>query len=115
MIHRTGDIAAFVGAVAATVTCIAYHLSARWWKSEEGRHLMSFTAALALFLDWATYRIIFGHPTALKHGDDVARTVVFVVVAALLVWQFLLLGRRQIWASWRRGSDRAADRRKRKG
>lgn len=102
MIHRLGDIAAIIGAVAATVTCIAYHLSARWWESEEGRHLMSFTAALAVYLDWASYRILTSQAALLKAGDDVARTVVFASVAVLLVWRFLLLGRRQIWASWRR-------------
>lgn len=108
MIHQVGDFAAFVGATAATVTCIAYHLSARWWESEEGRHLMSFTAALALYLDWASYRILTSQAVTLKPGDDVTRTVIFASIAALLVWRFLLLGRRQIWASWRRTGGRRA-------
>lgn len=112
MIHRLGDLAAMIGAGTATVTCIAYHLSARWWESEEGRHLMSFTGALALFLDWASYRIVASQQAALKPGDDVTRTVIFAAIAVLLVWRFLLLGRRQIWASWRKGSGRAADDRK---
>lgn len=106
MINLLGDIAVFVGALAATAFVIAYHLSARWWKSEEGRHLMCFTGVIALALDYSSWRVVTAPMRPLPLTVDLIRTLLFAAIAALLVWRFWMLARRQIWAPWRRSSKR---------
>jgi hypothetical protein len=102
MIHAIGDVAVFVGAAAATVFVIAYQLVARWWRSEEGRHLMSFTGVIALALDYSAWRVLTAQIRPLPISVEVIRTLIFCAIAVLMVWRCWILGRRQIWAPWRR-------------
>jgi hypothetical protein len=101
MIHALGDVAQYVGALAAVAFVVAYHLSARWWSSEEGRHLMSFTGVIGLILVWLSWRTFATDQRAPSAGVDIERAAIYCSVAVLLVWRFWMLGRKQIWASWR--------------
>ena len=98
MIHTIGTVALWAGVAAGLLFCLAYHLSARWWASAEGRHLMSFTAALTLIIGWLAYRSITA-ARSLSTADQYTRTGVYVIVAALLTWRLVLLWRRQIHPS----------------
>lgn len=102
MIHLIGTVGLVAGAVAATLFVVAYHLSARWWVSEEGRHLMSFTATMAAVLTYTAVRTLTTPARELPRSVEVVRALIFCTVAGLLVWRCWMLGRAQIWASWRR-------------
>jgi hypothetical protein len=96
-VHLAGTIALWLGLVSSAALCGLYHLTAPWWRSAEGRHLMSFTGGLALILSWLAYRSVFAAPPPTA-GDEVGRTV----VAVLMVWRLALLWRRQIRPAFRR-------------
>ena len=96
MIQTIGTIGLAVGAVAATAFVVLYHLAARWWKSEEGWHLMSFTAALAAVFDWLVVRTLTVDPRPMSIGTGLIRASIYCTVAALLVWRLWLLYRLQI-------------------
>lgn len=102
MIHTLGNVALYVGTLAAVAFVVAYHLSARWWSSEEGQHLMSFTALLGVILAWLSCRALDADQPVLALGVDIARSAIYWAVALFLVWRVWMLGRKQIWASWRR-------------
>lgn len=102
MIHLLGTIALLAGAVVATLFVVLYHLSAHWWGSEEGWHVMSFTGAIAAVLDFTSVRALTATPLHLPPGVDVARTLIFGTVAGLLAWRLWMLYRIQIRPSWRR-------------
>ena len=102
-----GDVGVYVGAVAATLFVAVYHLSARWWESAEGRHMMSFTAAMALILDYSGVRLLLAALPPVPPDVAVARAAVFDVVALLLVWRLELLWRLQIRDGIRRLVERS--------
>lgn len=99
MIFTVGTALVVLSAVLAWAFCVGYHVSARWWESEAGRHLMSFTASLAAVLTlWAV-----GALTPTKGlWWDVLRLVAFTGVPLSLAWRLSLLWRRQIWPGLRR-------------
>jgi uncharacterized membrane protein len=96
LIHLIGTIGIVAGAVSATAFVGLYHLSARWWHSEEGWHVMSFTAALAVVFDWLAVRTLLTDARPLAPGIGVTRAVIFWAIASLLLWRLWLLYRRQI-------------------
>lgn len=96
MIHLLGTVSVLAGGVAATLFVVLYHLSARWWTSEEGRHLMSFTFVMAAVLDYVSVRTMVGGSRPPSLGVDVPRFVIFGLVAVLLIWRLLMLYRIQI-------------------
>ncbi|NEA22598.1 hypothetical protein [Actinomadura bangladeshensis] len=100
-LHLAGTVALWLGLVSAAMFCGLYHLSAPWWRSAEGWHLMSFTGGLALILGWLAYRSIFAAPPPTT-GDEVGRTIVYSLVAVLMIWRLGLLWRRQIQPAFRR-------------
>ncbi|WP_141576108.1 hypothetical protein [Actinomadura sp. WMMA1423] len=104
-VHLAGTIALWLALASAVAFCGLYHLTAPWWRSGEGRHLMSFTGGLALILSWLAYRSIFAAPPPTA-GDEVGRTAVYSVVAVLMVWRVGLLWRRQIRPAFRRDEAR---------
>jgi uncharacterized membrane protein HdeD (DUF308 family) len=72
-------------AVAAGVASVVYHWKARWWQSRWGRHVMAVTVSmglLGLYTVLVTLVWPVGPVTAVLR---VARTVLLVIVAGLLV------------------------------
>jgi hypothetical protein len=106
LIHQIGTAAVCVGALAAVLFVVGYHLSAYWWRSEEGWHLEVFTASLAAILGYSSYRNLTGTAVRATPDLEISRTVVFTVVAALLVWRCWMLYRIQIRPIRRRPADR---------
>jgi hypothetical protein len=82
-----------VSAVLAWAVCVLYHLSARWWESEAGRHVMTFTGVLAVVLTlWSI-----GALTPTKGPWwDVLRLAAFTGVPVSLTWRLWLLYRLQV-------------------
>src|SRR3954470_997383 len=102
LIHLLGDVAVFVAATAATLFCLLYHVTAPWRRSQEGWHLMSFTALHALVFGWIAFRIVTASARPLPSGQEEVRTTVYVLAAMCLIWRLFLLYRRQIGPGLRR-------------
>lgn len=98
MIHLLGTICIVAGAVASSGFVALYTISARWYRSEEGWHLMTFTGLLALVLIYTSYRNLTATAAAVPLGVDVARLAIFASVAASLSWRVWMLYRIQIRA-----------------
>ncbi|GAA3223312.1 putative phage holin [Actinocorallia longicatena] len=101
LLRLIGDVAAFVSAGSGIVFCAAYAVTAPWWKSDEGRHLMTFTALLSIAFSWISYRVIVATAT-LSPGEALSRAAVYSALAAGMVWRLALLWRRQIGPGLRR-------------
>jgi hypothetical protein len=102
--QEIGTVLVLLSAALAWMFVAGYHLSARWWTSEAGRHLMTFTAVLAVVLTlWSV-----GALTATKGTWWlVVRLVAFAGVPVSLGWRAWLLWRLQIWPALRRPPTRA--------
>lgn len=99
MIELFGTVLIVASAALASAFCVLYHLSAPWWRSEEGRHTMSFTGVIAVVLTLWTI----GAMTP-AHGPWwlVVRLVAFSGVPLVLAWRLWLLWRLQIRPALRR-------------
>lgn len=93
MIQWIGTALVVVSAVLAWSVCALYHLSARWWASEVGRHVMTFTAVLALVLSlWSVGALV----EAKGEWWQVTRLVAFTGVPVSLGWRLWILYRLQV-------------------
>lgn len=104
MIQTIGTALVVVSAVLAWAVCVTYHLSARWWDSEAGRHLMTFTAVLAVVLTlWSV-----GALTPATKGTwwQIVRLVAFTGVPVSLGWRLWMVYRLQIRPGLRRERSR---------
>lgn len=104
MIKVVGIALVMVSAVLAWAFCVGYHLSARWWRSEAGRHVMTFTAALGVVLSlWSVGALL-----SPERGPwwDVVRLIAFTGVPASLAWRLWMLWRLQIRPGLRRERSR---------
>lgn len=102
MIQLIGTIGLVACAVASSGFVVLYHLSARWWRTEEGWHLMTFTGALAVVFDWVTFRTLAVDPRPVGPAVGIVRAAIFIIIAVLLAWRVWLLYRRQIRPGLRR-------------
>jgi hypothetical protein len=102
VVHTIGTLALWTALGAALLFCLLYHLSAPWWRSAEGRHLMSFTGGLGLVFGWLAYRSVTTAPGDAHPAEETARTCVYLSLAVLLLWRLGLLWRRQIHPALRR-------------
>ncbi|WP_432136845.1 putative phage holin [Streptomyces sp. bgisy154] len=88
-------VASGLAALACVVFAVTYHVRASWWRSEVGRNLMMFAAAVGV-LCAHTVLVTF------LHGDEhvltalrSVRTVVLLLVAVLMVQRTWLLVKAQ--------------------
>lgn len=96
LIHLLGTLSLLAGGLAATVFVALYHLSARWWASEEGWHLMAFTGALGAVLDFVAARTLATPPRPTGITVEAIRLAIYALVAVLLLWRLWMLYRIQI-------------------
>lgn len=93
MIQVAGTVLVVVSALLAWAVCVVYHLSARWWEREVGRHVMTFTATLAVVLTlWAVGAVAPARDT----WWEVLRLVAFTGVPLSLGWRLWIVYRLQI-------------------
>lgn len=107
MIYLAGVVLVIVSAVLAWTVVITYHLSAPWRDSHAGRHVMAFTAVLAVVLTLWTVGLLTS-----AHGTwwDIVRLVAFSGVPAVLAHRLLLLWRLQIRPGIRKEKQRGRTR-----
>lgn len=94
MTHWIGTALIVVSAVLAIAICVLYHLSARWWESETGRHVMSFTGVIALILTLWTIGAL--TQTGDRPWWGTVRLAAFTGVPWVLGWRLWLLIKLQI-------------------
>ncbi|PRX95559.1 putative phage holin [Allonocardiopsis opalescens] len=100
MLHLAGDLLVHTTTVLA-LACVIWHgLTARWWESEAGRHVMSFMASLAAVLVWVSIRNLIGE----FPGYEVIRLILFATVPAVFAHRLYLLVKR-----WRLQRQRHLD------
>ena len=93
---RVGDVALWVATFSACLFVVMYHFSARWWKSEEGWHIMSFTAAIAaVFLYLTVTTTVRSGPSSLPVALQWTRLVIYATFAGLLLWRLSMVTRAQ--------------------
>ena len=95
-VHALGNLGVFAGAASASLFVVVYWLTAPWWKSQEGWHLMAFTGCLGLTLDYSSWRIVTSQVHLQSAGVEVVRAAVFLAVGGLLVWRLVMLYHAQI-------------------
>lgn len=84
-------LALTVIALAGCLTFVGLYSRVRWWRSEVGWHLMTFTSLEALILGLTLARGLWGdYP-----GREVVLTVAFAVFAAASCWRAAILWRTQ--------------------
>lgn len=99
-----GNVLVIVSTLLALAIVVLYHLSSPWRRSEAGRHLMTFTAVIAVVLLLTAIRVVAGAGLDTPWFQWV-RTVVFVGVPIVLAWRLAILWRAQFrgrsWAEIR--------------
>lgn len=93
MITAIGTVLVAASAVLAWTIVVLYHLSAHWWASEPGRHVMTFTASLAVVLTLWTVGLLI--PTK-GMWWEITRLVAFTGIPFGLGWRLRLLWKLQI-------------------
>lgn len=89
MLHAVQTVEIAVGLVCAVAAVLWYGLRARWWASEMGRHLWSYSAVVALLLGLLTVRRLAGD----YRGHEVVSTVGLGLLDWVVAWRLLLLVR----------------------
>ena len=70
---------------------VLYHRAYKWWNNEFGRHLVTFSASLGLFL---TYYLVLAFWPTMPDGLRLwLRTSLFTLLTAVIVWRLVLFGR----------------------
>lgn len=88
-----GTVALWAAVIFGWGFVLAYTISAPWWRSEEGSHLISFTAFLSVIL---TYLAVVGLFSTNVPQYPIVRLLMYGGMAAFMGWRFSLLIRRQI-------------------
>ena len=91
VIVHIGNALVIFTAILSTFFVVYYQKVAPWWHSEAGRHLMSFSASLAVLFDLAVIRIFWGGAL----WFEVVRLVLFIALPVNFVWRILLLYKAQ--------------------
>lgn len=87
-----GDWILYITTGLLVVLCVYYHLTASWWKSAEGRHVMAWTVCTAAIFAFLTSAVS-GRLTL--DGKLWVRIVVYGLFFLLGVWRFVLIARAQ--------------------
>lgn len=94
-----GTIALWTATAIAWAFVLVYAITAPWYRSEEGSHLMSFTGFLAVVM---AYFVIAGALSTNVPQFPLPRLIVWVCVVLLMAWRFSILVRWQIVATLRK-------------
>lgn len=77
------------GVLAGWTFVIRYMLAFRWWSTELGRHLITFSSCLALFETY--YLLVLAWPGL--PGRTAIRTGLFVLLTVAIVWRLVMFER----------------------
>jgi hypothetical protein len=105
MLELAGNALVVVTTVLAWVFVVMYHVLAPWWRSEVGRHIMTYSALVAAVLTLSVVRMI-GGAGLNTPWFGVVRLVVFAGVPVAISWRIAIL-----WRAQRRGGGSRQHRR----
>lgn len=88
-----GDVLTWAGAVCGVLFVVLYALTAPWYRSEEGAHLMAFTGYLTVVLGYIAVTTV---TRVAAPSLPLPRAFVFGGLAALMIWRLSILIRAQI-------------------
>lgn len=94
MLQLLGDIGLVVSAIADIAFVATYAIVAKWHRSEYGRLLMFQGVCFGLILGLGSLRLVLGS----TYSFDVLRTVIFLGVPVIMIWQLILLIRVQVFS-----------------
>ncbi|OLE27966.1 MAG: hypothetical protein AUG44_08740 [Actinobacteria bacterium 13_1_20CM_3_71_11] len=83
------EVLLVVGALASWGFVIRYTATYRWWETEIGRHLISWSSVVGAFLTY--YVLVFIWPTI--PGRMWIRLFLFVALIAVIVWRLVMFER----------------------
>lgn len=89
-----GNFFAFAALVMFWAFCIGYTVFAKWWRSESGAHLFTFSSAMAIVFTYIGWRILWP-PDGIEKLDIIIRALIFASEFGLATWRFSILIRRQ--------------------
>lgn len=78
-----------IGAAAEWTFIIRYTSTYRWWKTELGRHLITFSACLASFETSYVVTILWPH----YPGREIVQLALFTLLTAAIVWRLVMFER----------------------
>jgi hypothetical protein len=92
-----GNVLVHLTTLLAWAFIVLYHLSAPWWRTEAGKHVMAFMAALAAVLTLSSLRLATGAPAQTEPVTWFTwlRVLVFASVPAVIGWRVAILWRAQ--------------------
>lgn len=99
-----GDIAIWTAFVMSAAFCLIYMIVAPWNRSEEGVHLMTFTAYIAVLMGYLGTTTV---TRAANPSQPEFRFVLYVALAGFMAWRLSLLVRVQVLAVLKRRKARA--------
>jgi zinc transporter ZupT len=88
-----GDVAFYVAAVSAVLFALLYLVFAPWWKTETGRNIMAVMGSLAAAMGYFAWVISRG---GVPGGFYPVRALLFLSIAAAILWRVTLLVRTQL-------------------
>jgi hypothetical protein len=105
VITTLGSVLLVVCAAEATAFVVLYAITARWWTSEFGRHVMALMFVLMLVLDLSVVRVYAGVSLEVPWFAAL-RLIVFALVPIVLGQRLWLLWKVQVRDRRRSGVDR---------
>lgn len=100
-----GNWVLYVATLVMTALVIYYHLTARWWKTAEGRHVMAWTFVTATILLFLTTAV---SGTLSTDGKIWVRMAIYAQFVWLGLWRFRLISRAQRRVMDRHDADNLA-------
>jgi len=82
----------YASSIMLFVVIVYYHLTARWWATGEGRHIMAWTAVTWAIMAYLTAYALGWFHTDVRLG---LRCLIFAAFLWLAIWRFVLIARAQ--------------------
>lgn len=89
-----GNAMVVLTALLAWAFCVIYHVKAPWWRSEIGRHVMTYSAVVAAVLTLSVVRML-GGASLETPWFQLVRLFVFAGVPVAIAWRIAILLRLQ--------------------
>lgn len=98
LLFTLGNVALWGASITGFLFCVFYTLTATWWKSEVGWHLMSWSAATEFIFAYLAFASLVRKPGAALPATNLLwiRFVVFAVFWFLIAWRFWMVARAQL-------------------
>ena len=98
MLYTLGTFSLWGATITGFLFLVFYSLTATWWKSEVGWHLMSWSAATEAIFAYLAFASVVRKPGAALPPANLLciRLAVFAVFWFLIAWRFWMVARAQL-------------------